>query len=111
MMHDEDITFDQVRDLSPLAVLAHCRICGCTDEHACLDDEVGPCWWLEPDLCSHCGEPAIVAAEYDRLVLRVSEDGAIVLRETNLRGFALWTRKARTALGRASTVDPQAFEV
>ena len=31
-----------------------CRECGCTDQQACLDDEFGACWWVEPDLCSHC---------------------------------------------------------
>lgn len=27
-----------------------CRICGCTDDHACP----GGCYWVEPDLCSAC---------------------------------------------------------
>lgn len=27
-----------------------CRICGCTDDHACE----GGCWWVEADLCSTC---------------------------------------------------------
>lgn len=31
-----------------------CRSCGCDDEHACLHDLYGPCWWVEEDLCSHC---------------------------------------------------------
>jgi len=30
----------------------HCRICGCTDEHACE----GGCYWVEEDLCSACAE-------------------------------------------------------
>lgn len=30
-----------------------CRVCGCTDSTACVDDR-GPCWWVETDLCSHC---------------------------------------------------------
>lgn len=25
-----------------------CRVCGCTDQEACE----GPCYWVEPDLCS-----------------------------------------------------------
>lgn len=33
---------------------AACRICGCTQERACVDDEHGPCWWVQEDLCSHC---------------------------------------------------------
>lgn len=37
-----------------------CRVCGCWEFDACCDDERGPCWWVEPDLCSHCakGEPS-----------------------------------------------------
>lgn len=27
-----------------------CRVCGCTDLHACE----GGCYWVEPDLCSQC---------------------------------------------------------
>ena len=27
-----------------------CRVCGCTDEHACE----GGCSWVEPGLCSRC---------------------------------------------------------
>lgn len=33
-----------------------CRVCGCTDESACWDEELGPCSWAEPGLCSHCKE-------------------------------------------------------
>lgn len=39
-----------------------CRVCGCTDEEACVWSEVLPgagavelrCSWVEPDLCSEC---------------------------------------------------------
>lgn len=31
-----------------------CRECGCTDDCACFDREIGPCRWVEVDLCSHC---------------------------------------------------------
>lgn len=40
-----------------------CRVCGCTDDRACLvlvdgggifDDEYVPCSWAEPDVCSGC---------------------------------------------------------
>ena len=30
-----------------------CKICGCTDEEACMTDE-GPCSWVIPGLCSAC---------------------------------------------------------
>lgn len=29
-----------------------CKICGCTDELAC----VGGCYWVAPNLCSKCAE-------------------------------------------------------
>lgn len=29
-----------------------CRMCGCTDSHACP----GGCFWVEADLCSVCAE-------------------------------------------------------
>ena len=32
-----------------------CRVCGCTDDKACLDEKTGePCHWVEDDLCSNC---------------------------------------------------------
>jgi len=36
-----------------------CKVCGCTDEHACYDPDYGPCWWVDEreDLCSHCAGP------------------------------------------------------
>lgn len=29
-----------------------CRVCGCTDSHACT----GGCYWVERDLCSQCAD-------------------------------------------------------
>ena len=31
-----------------------CRVCGCTEAHACRDLFGEPCHWAEPDLCSAC---------------------------------------------------------
>lgn len=31
-----------------------CRICGCTQEQACLEEDGFGCAWVEPDLCSAC---------------------------------------------------------
>jgi hypothetical protein len=31
-----------------------CRVCGCSDEDACMHPSLGNCWWMEWDLCSHC---------------------------------------------------------
>ncbi|MFA5487349.1 MAG: hypothetical protein WDA05_04945 [Candidatus Methanomethylophilaceae archaeon] len=32
-----------------------CRICGCTEEHAC-ETVCGACYWVEYDLCSACAK-------------------------------------------------------
>ena len=34
-----------------------CRSCGCTDLQACPAED-GPCYWVEPSLCSACVDPA-----------------------------------------------------
>lgn len=31
-----------------------CRDCGCSEFNACRHPEHGNCWWVKPDLCSHC---------------------------------------------------------
>ncbi len=32
-----------------------CRVCGCTNDNACLDDDGEPCAWVEgEDLCTRC---------------------------------------------------------
>jgi hypothetical protein len=33
--------------------LRACRVCGCTDDNACIT-AAGPCWWVGPSLCSGC---------------------------------------------------------
>ena len=36
-----------------------CRKCGCWEYAACYDEDIGPCWWSQFDLCSFCsGEAA-----------------------------------------------------
>lgn len=67
-----------------------CRVCGCTDDHACLLDArtgelvdvdagdtlnglVVPCSWVEPNLCSGCVEapaPAPLLFDADGQPLR-----------------------------------------
>ena len=36
-----------------------CRVCGCTDDKACICDDGEPCHWVEKDLCSNCHEHLI----------------------------------------------------
>lgn len=37
-----------------------CRVCGCTQNNACLTP-AGPCHWVERDLCSGCASPGLLA--------------------------------------------------
>jgi hypothetical protein len=40
-----------------------CRVCGCTDDRACLVQGI-PCCWIEEDLCSSCATlPQLLASE------------------------------------------------
>jgi hypothetical protein len=31
-----------------------CRVCGCHNDDACFHTQLGNCWWIDHDLCSHC---------------------------------------------------------
>lgn len=35
-----------------------CKVCGCTEDHACYDADYGSCWWVDETetLCSHCAD-------------------------------------------------------
>ena len=40
-----------------------CRLCGCTPNHACQDEDRGACHWVADDLCSHCQDSLSLVAE------------------------------------------------
>ena len=46
--------FEAVERLEDLQSVRRCRVCGCTDAHACADGFGDPCHWVESDLCSQC---------------------------------------------------------
>ena len=48
----------------PPSSVARCRECGCLDFAACESEELGPCWWVEEDLCSGC-HPDLVGGEWE----------------------------------------------
>lgn len=47
-----------------IVALRTCRVCGCTDDRACLP----PCSWVDETLCSACAKPA---AERVQIKVRV----------------------------------------
>ncbi|MFY0638678.1 hypothetical protein [Maricaulis maris] len=53
VMHDD---FRSIMSLNRPTGVRTCRACGCWEMDACWDEEHGACWWIEPDLCSHCQE-------------------------------------------------------
>lgn len=47
-----------------VATVRSCRLCGCTENRACVDPRDGqPCAWAGPDLCTACAPIAAAAAE------------------------------------------------
>ena len=54
----------------------HCRYCGCWDQDACYEDALGACWWVEPDLCSHCAIERGILTPRQALEIRDGVDGA-----------------------------------
>lgn len=49
------------RELQAMLQVRECRVCGCTDERACVGADGRPCHWVAADLCSACVEQAIEA--------------------------------------------------
>ncbi|MBF6570532.1 MAG: hypothetical protein IVW54_16820 [Candidatus Binataceae bacterium] len=45
-----------------------CRLCACTDDRGCP----AGCFWVRPDLCSHCAEALIVLIEWQEDALHPS---------------------------------------
>ena len=36
------------------SLVRKCRACGCTEHNACYKPNLGPCHWVEENLCSQC---------------------------------------------------------
>ena len=63
-----------------------CRVCGCVDLRACVT-AAGPCYWVEPDLCSACA-----GKEYQAGRMTLTAESVAVLQSmaaTEL-SFAEW---------------------
>jgi len=50
--HPEPISRWELPQLQQ-ANVRRCRVCGCTEDNACMTPD-GPCCWAEEDLCSSC---------------------------------------------------------
>lgn len=47
-LHERDALRDRLK-------VRQCRVCKCTESTPCThDEEQGPCWWVDEDLCSYC---------------------------------------------------------
>lgn len=68
-----------------------CRLCGCTENDACYDEERGPCSWVKASLCNHCTDSiAIVGAlvdvtDDDRSLGELADDAVIEIKPHHLK--------------------------
>jgi hypothetical protein len=56
----------ELPQLAAPAAVRKCRVCGCTEDHACLTAD-GPCHWVEDDLCSVCADRGGYPPEEDEI--------------------------------------------
>ena len=97
---------------------AICKICGCTDERACIvegkagDDIVKTCHWVFPDICSACmiaGRRIRIA--HDRLFLgrwlEIGTEGILLEDVSSEDGDLYWVEIE----GQLFSLAPYDFEV
>lgn len=89
---------------APVPAVQACRISGCTQNDACALPGFGTCWWVTPDLCSFCAEPAIVLELLALLRRRHEFDGVSPAVD-------LWIRRAESALTIKARSPADVFEV
>jgi hypothetical protein len=65
-----------------------CRGCGCTDARACRTP-LGPCFWVEADLCSACDPVGPAFSRPSRLPPMLSEPYFWLCAAAASIGFAL----------------------
>ena len=71
-----------------------CRVCGCTEDHACFDEiEQQPCSWAEEDLCTVCARVELAIAR-----LRRSERGRRALESVGLLTNLYLTEQQQTCV-------------
>jgi hypothetical protein len=52
-------TEEEIMSIAP----RHCRVCGCTDDAACVNADGETCCWVAQDLCSACEPDAEMSPE------------------------------------------------
>jgi hypothetical protein len=83
-----------------------CRVCGCTDDKACVDLQ-GACYWAAEDLCSLCARRMAARGAYDLdgdlfpPSGRLAPDG--VVEAEVLDAEAVWTLSTGWACGACGT--------
>ena len=98
-----------------------CRICGCTENNACMSADHGSCWWMskEEDLCSHCvnflNDPSIERPTPSRLSkadLANAADNAtkMVLRPQFNHHQKGWMISMHTGKGWSNRFSSKVFE-
>lgn len=57
-----------------------CKICGCTDTHACHSPIFGNCWWVDDthELCSHCEMKMKAKKQSDEMISDIDVPGLYV---------------------------------
>ncbi|HRH61656.1 MAG TPA: hypothetical protein PL045_13855, partial [Chitinophagaceae bacterium] len=74
---DHEVIYHHVEFLQKLEIIQlpkrACRECGCTENNACYHPELGACWWVEQDLCSHCMIAAGESAPYHQAQIMIDE--------------------------------------
>lgn len=50
-------------ELQSMLQVRECRLCGCTDDNACVGADGLPCHWVAADLCSACAEDLAVGQQ------------------------------------------------
>ena len=53
---DRNININQFINGKDITGTRKCRVCGCTNAKACIDNDGVPCHWVSEDLCSACAE-------------------------------------------------------
>lgn len=77
----------------PASGLRACRVCGCTEFNACIDEAGIACHWVEANLCSCC------------VGIREDEDAPATLFVEGRPRMPLRKRLALSALGTASMIS------